>query len=160
MSECLVVAQAIAQGAPESGHRGKETVVCRTSAQDLPEPLNHLELGAVTWQSVQLQMWHVVEACGDQGAFVPGGVVDDQDHTRIFGSGIGACQIPQMPGERRLQGTLPRRGALPLHDARAQMTSHQIQRPSVVRRVGIIEKRASSWLSRTNSPTSAFFKSL
>jgi hypothetical protein len=129
MSECLVIAQTTAQGAFESGHRGQETVVRRTSAQDLPKPLNHLELGAVTWQPVPLQMWHVVEACGDQGAFVPGGVVDDQHHTRIAGSRIGACQIPPMPGERRWQGALPQRGSLPLHDSRAQVTSHQIQRP-------------------------------
>jgi hypothetical protein len=128
MSKCLVVAQAVTQGPLERDHRGKETIVCRASPQHLPEPLNHLELGAVTWQSVQLQMRHVVEACGDQGSCVPGGVVDHQDHTRIPGGGVGACQIPQMPDEHCLEGVLCRRGPLALHDPCAQMASHQIQR--------------------------------
>jgi hypothetical protein len=165
MPEGLVVAQTIAQGPLEGAHRGKEAIMCRASAQNLPEPLNHLELGAVARQPVQLQMREAFEPCGDQGPFVPGGVVDHQDHSRIPGGGIGAGQIPQLPDDRRLQGALARRGTRPLPDPRAQMASHQIQcakdidhvvavqvadhgpyplRPRVVCSVGIIEKRASS----------------
>ncbi len=128
MPEGLVVAQTIAQGPLEGAHRGKEAIMCRASAQDLPEALNHLELGAVARQPVQLQMREAFEPYGDHGSFVPGGVVDHQDHTRIPGRGIGSCKIPQMPDERRLQGALGRRGPLALHDPRAQMASHQIQR--------------------------------
>ncbi len=56
MPEGLVVAQAIAQGPLEGHYRRQETIVCRTSAQDLPEALDHLALGAVARQPVQLQM--------------------------------------------------------------------------------------------------------
>jgi hypothetical protein len=36
MPECLVVAQTMTQGPLESHHRSQETLVGRTSAQDLP----------------------------------------------------------------------------------------------------------------------------
>jgi hypothetical protein len=128
MPEGLVVAQTIAQGPLERAHRGKEAIMCRAASQDLPEALNHLELGAVARQPIQLQVREAFEPRGDQGPLVPGGVVDHQDHAWRSGLGISSCNIPQVLDERRLQGALGRRGPLALHDSRAQMASHQIQR--------------------------------
>ena len=91
MSEGLVVAQTMVQGPLEGDHRRKESIMCRTSAQDLPESLNYLELGAVARQPVQLQMREVCEPGGDHGSFVPGGVVDHQDHTRIVDGPVMAA---------------------------------------------------------------------
>ena len=105
MPECLVIAQIVTQGLLERAHRDKEPIVGRTAPQHPPEALDHLQLRTIAGQPVQLDMRQLVERRGDQGALVPGGVVDHQHDARVLRSRIGPGDIAQVPRKRLLQGS-------------------------------------------------------
>jgi hypothetical protein len=84
MSERLIIAQTIAQRLLERPYLCKEPIVGGAPPQHPPEALDHLELGTVAGQPVYLQVWPLGEHLGDQGTFVPGGVVDHQRHSGVL----------------------------------------------------------------------------
>jgi hypothetical protein len=59
--ECLVVAEIVAQGLFHPGLRGKEPMVRGPAPQHFPEALKDLQLRTVAGQSVQLELWQLVE---------------------------------------------------------------------------------------------------
>ncbi len=86
----------------------------------LPEPLDHVELWAVTGQPLQLQV-RVLDQHGlDDLTGMPRGVVDDQDHARVLPGGVTAADLAEVLGERPLEAAslaLPVRRYRPVRHA-------------------------------------------
>jgi hypothetical protein len=144
MFECLVVAQTIAQSLFELSERGKEPIVGRPPPQHLP--LDHLELRAVARSSVACYVGHRLERCHDQGALVPGSVVDHEHDPRVLDGGIGPGDVPHVARQRRLQAALPGPGLSPrsigcaaLDEPRGELASHQVERADHIAQVMTVQ---------------------
>ena len=102
MLECLVVTETVPQRLLELGHGREESIVSGASPEHLPEPLDHLQLGTIAGEWVQLQMREGPKHCCDDGASVPGGFVDHDHDAGILRSGVGPCDVAQMASKRLL----------------------------------------------------------
>jgi hypothetical protein len=139
MVKCLVVAQAVAQGALELGSGPKAPMMRRPSAPHLPEALHELELWTIAGPSIALQMRTLAERRRDQRAPMPGGVVDDEHDTRIVSRRRGPSDISPVPRTARLPGARPQPARLgfrldskPLAQAGGEPPRHQVERPTDV----------------------------
>ncbi len=134
MLERLVVTQAVAQCALEVAYGYEEPIVRRPAAHHLPEPLDDLELRAVTRQPVQLDIGLLSQHRGEQGPFVPRSVIDYQHHTGVLGRRIGAANVAHMARKGGLQAARSRLASLslartpePLHQPRGHMAGDQVE---------------------------------
>ena len=141
MLECLVVTETVPQRLLELGHDREESIVSGASPEHLPEPLDHLQLGTIAGEWVQLQMREGPKHCCDYGASVPGGFVDHDHDAGILRSGVGPCDVAQMASKRLLPRALrrPSRPAGALYKAGRQASRHQVQGPEDVEHVVTIQ---------------------
>src|SRR5215467_6896501 len=129
MLEGLVVTETVPQRLLELGHSREETMVGGASPEHLPEPLDHLQLGAIAGEGVQLQMREGRKHSCDAGAPVPRGFVDHDHYAGILRRGIGPCDVAPMASTRLLHITLsrPHRRAGALYHAGCQASRYQVQ---------------------------------
>lgn len=74
-----------------------------TMTQQLPESFDGIELGAVTRQAVELEVRMAGECGINDGAAMPGGVVDREHHAWVVRGRIGTRDVIQMTSEAMLQ---------------------------------------------------------
>ena len=141
MLEGLVVTEIVPQRLLELGHGREETIVGGASPEHLPEPLDHLQLGTIAGEGVQLQMREGPQHCGDYGASVPGGFVDHDHDAGILRSRVGPCDVAHMASKRLLHIALrrPPRRAGALYNAGRQASRHQVQGTEDVEHVVTIQ---------------------
>ena len=146
MLEGLVVAETVAQGLLQPGLCGKEPIVRGPAPPHLLAALNDLQLRAVAGQSVQPELWQLVEHLGDQATVMPGRIVDDEYDVGVACGGIRPADIPQIPCKRGLHVALPGGplhppawSAATLHQARGQAAGDQSKGPEDVDQIMTIQ---------------------
>lgn len=103
MLEGLVVTETVPQRLLELGHGQEEAIVGGAAPEHLPEPLDHLQLGTIAGEWVQLQMRAGRKHGCDAGAPVPRGFVDHEHYSGIVRRGIEPRDVAQMACKRLLQ---------------------------------------------------------
>src|SRR5262249_43626479 len=111
----LEVAKAGPQRRLQVGQRVEQPVVRRPPPPLLPEPLDRVQLRAVTGQPLELQVRLPAQGVVDRPAAVPRRVVDQQHHPRVPLARVNPADVAQVGRERLLPaaGLAPPAGSLP-----------------------------------------------
>lgn len=128
----------LAQGLLELGGGPKEAVVRGSLAEQLPEALDDVELGAVAGQAQKLDVQHLVQCSADAGTAMPGGVVEGDDHAREVLFGISSAHVAQVASEGLLHAASATEGLFAsLRRGTLQQSGRQLRSDEVYRSEGV-----------------------